>query len=128
MPYVDPDRRREYARDWMAKRRAEWFQANGPCFDCGTWEDLELDHIDPALKVSHRIWSWAKERREAELAKCVARCRSCHLKKTIKESQGPAHGTAGGYYNRKCRCDLCKKWMRDYKRDYRIRTSLLHPD
>lgn len=84
MPYKDPEARREYARKWMAARRAEWFDGK-VCVDCGTTERLELDHVDPATKIHHCVWSWAKARREAELAKCVARCHDCHLAKSIAE-------------------------------------------
>lgn len=94
MPMATPEAQREYQRRWMARRRAEWFEANGPCVDCGTWEALELDHVDGAAKVSHRVWSWARVRREAELAKCVARCRPCHDVKSVPEAQhlGEANG------------------------------------
>jgi hypothetical protein len=89
MPYADPDRQREYMRKWMADRRAEWFAANGPCIDCGAWNDLQLDHVDAEAKVTHRVWSWTRVRREAELAKCVARCRSCHVRKTSAAQESP---------------------------------------
>jgi hypothetical protein len=82
---VKPEERRTYNREWMRKRRADWFSANGPCVDCGSWDDLELDHNSRADKVSHRIWSWSEERRYEELAKCVARCRKCHRAKTTEE-------------------------------------------
>ena len=61
--------------------------ANGPCVKCGCWDldQLEVDHIDPNTKVSHRVWSWSKERRENELAKCQVLCRACHLTKTCGE-------------------------------------------
>ena len=39
-----------------------------------------------AIKISHRIWSWARERREAELLKCVARCKPCHKNKSRKQT------------------------------------------
>jgi hypothetical protein len=81
MPYADPARQREFQARWIAQRRAEWF-AGKTCSDCGTPDDLHLDHRDPKLKVSHRIWSWSRARREVELAKCVARCEPCHLIKT----------------------------------------------
>lgn len=90
MPYKDPARQREYMRQWTERRRAEWF-AGKSCAECGSTEDLELDHVDPARKVSHRVWSWAKERREAELAKCRALCGICHAKKTGTEQP---HGAA----------------------------------
>lgn len=66
----------------MAKRRTAWFVENGPCVDCGSDENLRLDHKDASQKVSHRIWSWSDDRRLAELAKCVVRCYPCHIVKT----------------------------------------------
>jgi len=39
--------------------------------------------------VTHRVWSWARERREAELAKCVVRCVACHLVKTRLRGENP---------------------------------------
>lgn len=83
MPYSDPDRQREYQAQWRAKRRAAWFEGRR-CLDCGSREDLTLDHVDPKTKVSHKIWSWSRARREAELAKCVVRCLPCHRKKTAR--------------------------------------------
>lgn len=77
MPYKDAQKQREYQRDWMRRRREEWL-AGKVCVDCGSSENIELDHKDPTQKVSHRIWSWAKEKREAEIAKCEPRCRPCH--------------------------------------------------
>lgn len=82
MPYKDPKRQSEYQMKWGRRRREEWFAANGPCVDCGTWDNLQIDHIDPATKVSHNIWSWSAERRAAELAKCAVRCHPCHVVKT----------------------------------------------
>jgi hypothetical protein len=83
VPYKDPEKRKEYARLWIAERRKEWFDENGPCVDCGSLDELELDHVDPSQKVTHRIWSWSKERRDNELSKCVIRCRACHHIKSI---------------------------------------------
>jgi hypothetical protein len=47
---------------------------------------MEVDHIDPALKVSHRVWSWSPPRRAAELAKCRVLCGVCHLAKSAVEN------------------------------------------
>ncbi|MEM1416560.1 MAG: HNH endonuclease [Myxococcota bacterium] len=65
----------------MADRRARFF-AGKSCVKCGSVERLELDHIDPAQKVTHSIWSWSQARREAEIAKCQVLCRRCHKRKT----------------------------------------------
>ena len=116
MGYANKEVQAEYQRLWMAKRRSEWFECNGPCRRCGSWKDLELDHIDPTHKVSHRIWSWSEQRRNAELAKCQALCYECHKKKTADQLACEiTHGTAGGYA-RGCRCEYCKGWRRAKRR------------
>jgi len=84
MPYADPAKQSEYQVAWAKRRRDEWFAENGPCVDCGSWDDLRLDHVDASLKVDHKLWSWSAERRAAELEKCVARCHPCHVKKTVR--------------------------------------------
>lgn len=83
------ERYNEYQREWYQARRQAWFAENGPCKRCGSWENLELDHIDPSTKSHHRIWSWAKDRREAELAKCQVLCRKCHVRKSIENGDNP---------------------------------------
>lgn len=93
MPYKDPVARREYARQWVAQRRAEWFEGKS-CVLCGSTDDLQLDHVDANTKVSHKIWSWSRERREAELAKCRVLCRPCHdVKSAGERAVGEAHGS-----------------------------------
>jgi 5-methylcytosine-specific restriction endonuclease McrA len=78
-----------YQNRWLANRRAEWIKANGPCKHCGTWENLEVDHINPVKKKYEisRIWSRKKSFRERELAKCQVLCKLCHLKKSAEESR-----------------------------------------
>lgn len=119
MPYADPERQRQYQREWMAKRRAEWIDANGPCAWCSSDYRLEVDHIDPETKVSHRVWSWSTPRREVELEKCHVLCIVCHEKKCQQEGTGARlarHGLAR--YRKGCRCRICKdaelrKWHRN---------------
>lgn len=78
--------KREYQRQWVAKRREDYF-ADKNCEECGSTERLELDHKDPKQKVTHRIWSWSRERREAELKKCQILCEGCHKEKTSLYNQ-----------------------------------------
>lgn len=130
MAYKDPNRQREYAREWMAARRAAWLAANGPCVRCGSTLALHVDHVDPSTKVSHNVWSWSQVRREAELAKCQVLCRSCHESKTGKENQarmgGPLrHGTESMYGKGKCRCDPCRQARRWAKAANRARRKSL---
>ena len=83
MPLVG-EAKRAYQREWMSARRTAWIEANGPCAQCGSSKDLEVDHIDPSLKEYNprEIWSRRAEVREHELAKCQVLCRACHKAKS----------------------------------------------
>jgi hypothetical protein len=65
MPYARRNRDHflSYQSDYHAKRyarrRAEWFAENGPCAHCGTWENLEADHIDWRTKLIRPGMLWA---------------------------------------------------------------------
>lgn len=86
MPYKDKNKQREYARVWMEKRRQEFFR-DKYCVKCRSTQNLELDHINPNEKVSHKIWGWSEERRTKELAKCQVLCHKHHLEKTAEENR-----------------------------------------
>ena len=105
MPYKDQAAQLAYQKRWMANRRKQWLAANGPCVRCGSWDHLEVDHIDPKTKVHHAVWSWIKikVRMDADLAKCRVLCNPCHKKRHPEETR--RHGTGG--YRRWCRCDVC---------------------
>jgi len=100
---------REYKNRWAKARRAE-VMAGKSCVQCGSTERLEVDHIDPAQKESHRIWTWSRERRDAELAKCQILCHECHKIKTAAQRKIPEHGTVSRYTSKKhkCRCEPCR--------------------
>ncbi len=121
MVIKDPEARRRYHREWYAKRRADWFKGK-VCAKCGSIDELELDHIDRAQKVSHKIWSWSLARREAELAKCQPLCRNCHYKKSDEDRErgGPViHGKNRTYVILGCRCDTCRAAHAAMARKYR---------
>src|ERR1019366_9553584 len=109
MPYKDPAKHSAYQAARCLAKRTAWLAENGPCVECGSWERLEVDHIDPALKVSHRIWNWSEAKRQTELAKCQILCYDCHKKKTAKDVEAE-HGTNGRYTSHvwKCRCRPCR--------------------
>lgn len=108
MPYKDPERMKEYQKEWMRARRATYL-AGKACVKCGATERLEIDHINPAEKESHHIWSWAEERRSVELAKCQILCNACHKLKTREDQRVfHEHGTYGRYKTDRCRCDACR--------------------
>lgn len=117
MSYRDSDKQREFGRLWRRKRREAFFK-DKCCAKCGSTTNLELDHIDPSQKESHKIWSWSEPRRLAELAKCQVLCTLCHLEKTrlenriAYENKPIPHGTRNGYQVRKCRCEQCTTAMK----------------
>jgi hypothetical protein len=99
---------RRYQNAWMKKRRDAAVAAmGGKCARCGAAERLEVDHIDPSTKIAHSIWSWAADRRAAELAKCQLLCRPCHITKSADERRRPCGTTAR--YRAGCRCEPCRQ-------------------
>jgi hypothetical protein len=126
----DREKLRKVQREWMRKRRAEFF-AGKVCVKCSADKNLELDHIEPADKLSHCVWSWAKIRREVELAKCQVLCNQCHKAKTQAMYPERQHGTSA-MYRRGCRCEPCRaaqavlwdNWK--HKRKSRRRSTVGH--
>lgn len=116
LPYADKGTRRQYQLDWWHRNRAAWLAANGPCVRCGSDKDLEVDHVDPATKVDHAVWSWSMKRRLEELAKCQVLCGECHQRKTSEENRRPTvHGRVTTYDKRGCRCEPCTTVKLIYK-------------
>jgi len=119
MSYKDPEVQRKYVREWIAKRRADWL-SDKCCVVCGSTRALEVDHIDSSTKVSHNVWSWSKERREAELAKCQVFCHKHHVQKTWEKDRARAvHGSQSMYCKHGCRCQLCREGHRKINAKYR---------
>jgi hypothetical protein len=109
------EQKKEYQRQWIAKRREEFF-SDKFCVICFSENELQLDHIDTTTKIDHRIWSWSKKRFEEEAAKCQVLCYPCHKEKTSKE-RAVGHGREE--YKHGCRCDECRDAQRDYNREWR---------
>jgi hypothetical protein len=86
----------EYQRNYQIKRyharRAESLEMlGGKCVECGSTDELEIDHIDPAtkkLEVS-RLWGVSRERWLAEIAKCQILCKPHHIHKYISNEEWP---------------------------------------
>lgn len=129
MGYKDPAKKREYQLEWIKKRRDSWLIENGPCILCNSWENLEVDHIDPSTKSIEpaRIWSLSAPKRTLELSKCQVLCDKCHLEKTRSElAYIPPHGTRARYSRKdehKCRCSLCREASSQYERIRRLKSN-----
>lgn len=117
MPYAERAKKQAFQNEWKRKRREEWIETHGPCA-CGSSKNLQIDHIDPTKKVSHRIWSWSDARREAELAKCHVLCEECHKKK----HEAP-HGSRRRYEKLGCRCPDCTFSHAEGMREWRARRA-----
>lgn len=125
------EQKRQYQIQWLSRRRDEWLRANGPCASCGSWDDLEVDHIDRATKEFEptQVWSRRADVRDAELAKCQVLCGECHAAKTKAEwidLSTAEHGTRARYDSRTrpCRCDSCRAAKAAHMRDWRRRLRL----
>jgi hypothetical protein len=119
MAHNPASRVRAYSK--AIQRRDAWLAENGPCQRCGSWDRLEVDHVDPSKKISHKVWSWSALRRAEELAKCQALCSDCHQEKTREDRMKnvPEHGIYG-YNKRGCRCDICRSAINAHHREYRL--------
>lgn len=86
MPKRTKEEQREYQVQWLKRRREEWLKENGPCVKCNSWENLEIDHVDPKTKLYSvsSLWSLSptNPKRVNELAKCQVLCSPCHKEKS----------------------------------------------
>jgi 5-methylcytosine-specific restriction endonuclease McrA len=119
------EQRREYNRTYVARRRAEWF-AGKTCIKCGSEENLEIHHVDPSTKEAHQVWTWTKERRDLELAKCDVLCKNCHKIETLLQLVKFEHGTRTMYTRHGCRCEPCIKAAADYREKQRLLSGRKH--
>jgi 5-methylcytosine-specific restriction endonuclease McrA len=76
-------------------QRNTWIKEHGPCQRCGTWDNLEIDHIDPTAKEIDVYLLWGRaDYINQELDKCQVLCHTCHLEKTKDDNSTKAkHGT-----------------------------------
>ena len=104
-------------------RSREWALARlgGACVVCGSTEDLQFDHKDPATKLFEisKAGTYAREKFEAELAKCQLLCVKHHIEKTLRDAEATSargtHGTLSAYrYCGPPKCELCKRAKREY--------------
>lgn len=113
----------EYMREYMKKRyyrrrAAAIEQLGGRCVDCGSTENLQFDHVDRLTKsfdLAKAFAGWSDERIQAELVKCVLRCKPHHDEKSRRVSDLPQVDHGGGKTGKKnCYCDKCAPLKRAY--------------
>jgi 5-methylcytosine-specific restriction endonuclease McrA len=94
--HATPESYKAYMRKYMLKkyykvRNAAIEKLGGSCSVCGEKENLEFDHINPALKEYEiaDIWVGNKERFWKEIDKCQLLCEKHHIEKTKIDNSGP---------------------------------------
>lgn len=122
MPYKDPEAQRAYSNQHN-KIRSERERARliallgGKCVVCGTVENLQFHHKDPAAKefTIGAALRYPRDRRTQEALKCEIRCEPHHL-----EVHAPEHGTESKFRSG-CRCEKCIEGKRIYNREWMAR-------
>ncbi len=100
----------------------------GKCVECGFKKFLQLDHKDKNNKTIEvgKIFNLSLKRIWEEALKCQLLCKDCHIDKTRKDlgqkDARKTHGTLSSY--RYCKCQLCKKAIRDWTRQYRAKKRI----
>lgn len=117
MAYKNKTYQKEYQRNWVRKRRQTYFK-NKVCANCGSTVRLELDHINPKMKITNRIWSWSKIRQQRELNKCQVLCQQCH-----KDKHTAKHGSFSRYARHKCRCKKCVTFYSKKRKSWKSRNK-----
>lgn len=85
------EKRRNYNLEYYHKRRKLLInQLGGKCVNCGSTENLQFDHIDPASKEIKLTACLTQniDRIQNEISKCQLLCRKCHIIKTKTERNG----------------------------------------
>lgn len=134
MPTKNPVLLRLKHKRWKARRKAkaklirnQWFQDNGPCKCCDSWDRLELDHIIPFHSKkrvkNEKIWMWSESKRNQELSKCQPLCWTCHRNKSAFENRSFVHGRSM-YDRHGCKCRICRDASAQHKRNYRAKKRM----
>lgn len=135
MSNKDPEKNKEYMREYMKKRyhtRVALAKKllGGECSRCGSTDRLQFDHKDRSGKqftICKFIAGCSELKLIEELKKCQLLCEPCHIEKTRQDlnqqNARKTHGTLSSY--RYCKCDLCKRAWYDYSNAYRRKRRAL---
>jgi hypothetical protein len=120
----------KYMKERRLVRRATLIEMLGSkCSECGSTNDLEIDHIDPNKKefgLSGKGLDTAWEVILQEVTKCQILCKEHHILKTAQDVF-PSHGTMARYRHRKspCNCQECRDAYNTWRREWRKKRKLV---
>jgi hypothetical protein len=110
---------KKYMNDLYQRKRIKIIEyLGGKCNECGSTNDLHVDHKDHTKKSFSlaKCWSYSWSILIEELKKCQLLCEECHLNKTKSEGSLAKtrttkprfiHGSYWTYHKHKCRCEKC---------------------
>jgi hypothetical protein len=104
---------------YLVKKRQQLINMlGGKCVRCGSIDKLELDHIDPHLKVFEArlviCSSWTRLEIQEEIKKLQILCNPCHTVKTVSEKESFTHGSTYTWMKKKCKCTVCNEARRKW--------------
>ena len=101
----------------------------GKCVICGTTQNLQFDHINPAEKEFDvgQLLNYAQIKILEELKKCQLLCDTHHTQKSKANGEyrgghnkidikNASHGTSIMYHKFKCKCEECKQYKRNSRK------------
>lgn len=116
----NPEEVREYHRKYYNLRRERMIKwLGGECARCGSQDNLQFDHKDPANKEREFkemlvIPDNMNDEQREEWSKAQLLCEPCHVEKSVDEKEDFTHGTIYAWMRKGCRCVEClpawRKW------------------
>jgi len=68
------------------KRKKVYEKSEGKCVECGTTENLTVDHIFPLDEL--RKMTWVNKEQRNDIKNLQAMCKECNIKKGNKVDRG----------------------------------------
>lgn len=124
--YTKSQQRDYFLKRYHNRRNKAIALLGNKCTDCGSTENIEIDHVNPEDKefsLSKR-WGQAWEKIRAELAKCQLLCVTCHAHKTKTYIVNKRHHGTTTMYRHGCRCSACSACAVRYNREYKKQKAL----
>ena len=114
---------------WRAIQSEIFEILGGRCVECGTSENLQIDHIDPKTKnprmkgPTRKVATMAclsEGHWKAEVSKCQLLCGVCRGEKSAEALRVLSPCGSRRSYQKGCHCSLCRAASNEYHRRRRV--------